>query len=705
MYDAWPLAYQEQVEIKSSLSYQYFMRLVSFKIKKYRSIEDSGEIEIDENITTLVGINESGKTNVLRALKKINHVEDNQFEELSENPRWYNDEKYKEDEIFITAKFKLDEDELEKIKFMDPKNKLQEIEFSRRKNMELICHLDNPPITYNELQTKYLEQIGTIISNRNYGFDGGNGQKQRLLDAFNKIGNGITAEDNMRQTKFWNSIDNSINEFWLVTNEVQGDDPDKIEIESILSNMRLEIAEDTNGAIKEYLIKKIPQFVYFDNIRIIDSRIRLSTLVEKLNNNQLDEHGRTAKILLDLGGLDPHELLELEKDQGDVYKTQTNKDMLSLKCSTASEKISKELNNIWSSNEHTVDFVINGDDLQVWITNKHDGTRLRLEERSRGYQWYFSFYTIFSVESEQNHKNAIILLDEPGLFLHPKAQEDFLTKTLPRLAAKNQIIYTTHSPSMIDLSRPGSIHTVTLKKQKIKGEDKEVSHISKDTLDSDRDALLPLQSALCYTIAQSMFIGKKNLLVEGLSDFWLLDSLSKLMESEERVHLKNDFVFVPVGGGTKSILFATMYKSQGLDIAVLLDADTEGRNAQKQLVENKILKTNKILLLSELLGEKRKMSIEDIFPEDYYLSFVQSVYQKELESKNIKKIEMVFGESMIIKKIERFFEENGLGKFNKIKVNKEIMTELPKADITKIQKELIDRSETIFKKINKIFDD
>ena len=223
----------------------------------------------------------------------------------------------------------------------------------------------------------------------------------------------------------------------------------------------------------------------------------------------------------------------------------------------------------------------------MWVTNKNDNVRLQLEERSRGYQWFFSFYTVFNAESEQGHKDAIILLDEPALFLHPKGQSDFLKTVLPELAIKNQILYTTHSPFMVDLTKPNSIHTVTLKDTPIKGTCQKATHVSGEVWDNDRDALFPLQSALHYTMAQSMFIGTKNLIVEGVTDFWLLKGMSDILEAAGKVHLSNEIVFVPAAGATKTILLASIYKSQELDVAVLLDADKEGKLSYDLITKNK----------------------------------------------------------------------------------------------------------------------
>lgn len=354
------------------------------------------------------------------------------------------------------------------------------------------------------------------------------------------------------------------------------------------------------------------------------------------------------------------------------------------------------MDDIWNQNEHDVQIEVNGNFLRLWVTNRQDRLRLQLEERSRGYQWYFSFYVVFNVESEGRHKDSILLLDEPALFLHALGQEDFLTKALPQLSQKNQIIYTTHSPFLLDLTKPFSIHTVTLDKESSRRE----SHISKEHWATDRDALFPLQSAVGYHLAQSMFIGKNSMIVEGLTDFWLLSSASAVFEANGKAGFNKNFVFSPAGGGTKTIILAKTYVSQELNVGVLLDSDNEGKITKEKLVREQILKSNKILTLGDVLEKQGvTMSLEDIFPEDYYLKFVKQAYKDVIGEKEIK---LESDNPMMVKRVESYFSKNQLGKFDKTKPALEITKEFGKTDLEKLPSELIANLEKIFSSVNTI---
>ena len=684
------------------------MRLISFRVKKYRSIEDSGEIHIDENVTTFVGINESGKTNVMRALKKINHVEDTDFDDLIEHPMWHFGN-FDPDEIFVTATFKLNDDEKQQInKISNGQTPLEEIRFSRKKNMKLICHLDTDQesIHFDVFHRNYLQPVLKILHLIDPTLlENGQEHKDAVINMLQSVGQGFEDEINIRQPEILTIIKQNLENFQAELPAIPNNVLQKDEINSILEKINSEVLEDSTEQIKNYLIKEIPRFIYFENTAIVDSRIHLPTFIKKLDSNDLDEDEKTAKTLLDLGNLDAKELYRLSREGEDRVQVRKNKERLEQLSGLASKKVSEQIDKIWNQNDHDIEFRVQGDDFRVWVINRKDGTKLQLEERSRGYQWYFSFYTIFNVESEGRHKDAIILLDEPALFLHTIGQEDFLKNVLPRLAEKNQILYTTHSPFMVDLTRPDNIHTVTLKKTDLENQTVQmVSHISDEVWDSDRRALFPLQSALHYTIAQSMFIGKKNLIVEGVTDFWLLNSVSNILESAGKTHLRDDFVFVPAGGATKTAIFASMFKSQNLDVAVVLDADPDGKKAYNSIVENKILRDKKVVLINEMLDKTDNMSIEDMFPEDYYLKFVKLAYQKELEEKRITDISLSSQDPMIVKRIGEFFKEKGLPEFHKGRPARVMLMKFAQTDIDNLPDALINIFEKVFREINRLMD-
>lgn len=148
---------------------------------------------------------------------------------------------------------------------------------------------------------------------------------------------------------------------------------------------------------------------------------------------------------------------------------------------------------------------------------------VNLDERSRGFQWFFSFYITFSAAAKGgNAEDAILLLDEPGLYLHAKSQSDLLSQFEKDL--KNQIIYTTHSPFMVPTHNLDSIRTVSI--------DENSRTTVTNSPSGDSRTLFPLQAALGYSLAQSLFVGPNNLSrgSDGLLDF--VGSLNSFLRSK-----------------------------------------------------------------------------------------------------------------------------------------------------------------------------
>ena len=84
--------------------------------------------------------------------------------------------------------------------------------------------------------------------------------------------------------------------------------------------------------------------------------------------------------------------------------------------------------------------------LEFWI--KDEGERLYPKQRSRGVRWFLSFYMELMASANLKDKQMVLLVDEPGVSLHARAQEDVL-KVFEDIKDRIQIIYTTHSPHLV----------------------------------------------------------------------------------------------------------------------------------------------------------------------------------------------------------------------------------------------------------------
>lgn len=119
--------------------------------------------------------------------------------------------------------------------------------------------------------------------------------------------------------------------------------------------------------------------------------------------------------------------------------------------------------------------------LDVRVRDRRHGYTNNFGQRSSGFQWFFSFLAAFS-EFENQETGVVVLLDEPATGLHARAQVDFLRFIDERLATTVQVIYTTHSPFMVQAGQLDRVRIV-----EDKGPEKGTV-VSTDVLASDQQA-------------------------------------------------------------------------------------------------------------------------------------------------------------------------------------------------------------------------
>src|SRR5437879_5974894 len=162
--------------------------------------------------------------------------------------------------------------------------------------------------------------------------------------------------------------------------------------------------------------------------------------------------GLEAKAIADLGR---EEAAEAKRDgqlatEEMIRRDQERKELRAVKTNSASLDITRRFSEWFHQRRHNIRYHADGDYFRIWISDdRRPGVEIELESRSKGFQWFFSFYLIFLVESDEGHKDAVLLLDEPGLHLHPTAQQE-LIEFFEELARSHQLLYTTHSPFLID---------------------------------------------------------------------------------------------------------------------------------------------------------------------------------------------------------------------------------------------------------------
>jgi hypothetical protein len=298
----------------------------------------------------------------------------------------------------------------------------------------------------------------------------------------------------------------------------------------------------------------------------------------------------------------------------------------------------------------------------------------------------------FMYETDGKFSNAIILLDEPGLHLHAAAQRD-LMKRMAAYAKTNQLIYTTHLPFMIDFTRFDNIYVA----EEVNPGD---TRFHQNWATADKDARFTLQAALGLSWSQSLFVGQYNLVVEGVTDFWFLSTVSEMLRQAGKTGLDEQLVITPAGGASKAVYVGTILHGQQLNVCVLLDSDPEGKSAYEQLVHHWILDAKHVLMLGEVLGGVKLAMLEDLFDRDYYLAKADVAYAKELGGKRLK--DLVKPGVAILAAIEQCIQQVGVKTFNKGRVAKLIMSDLAGKELTTLGADTEKKFSVVIEAINEI---
>lgn len=255
--------------------------------------------------------------------------------------------------------------------------------------------------------------------------------------------------------------------------------------------------------VENLINSRKPIFVLFNNYFKVKPIIHLEHLSERVEQKLLDDdkfYDYGNLCLLKLLGFTPRELSNIGKtpsphkdDYTGLKKYRDTLDKRSYQLDAASIKLTKEIKSIWNPNPNRPEaekISISADGQYLKVVVEDDlGVKIELDQRSEGFQWLVSFYIVFFAESMDKHKNAILLLDEPGMSLHGLKQRDF-RETISKLALKNQTIYTTHSPFLVGPDELDLVRVVELNDRE------EGTKVHTTISSSDPAGLLPLQEAL-----------------------------------------------------------------------------------------------------------------------------------------------------------------------------------------------------------------
>jgi len=568
------------------------MKLINAHVTDFRCVEDSTEFSLGD-VTCLVGKNESGKTAVLQALEKVNSHDEKRrnFDKYKDYPRKkFTD--FSPDTVALTTTWKLEPDDLAKV----------EAELCPK-------FLTTDQIT---LKKKYSGKTDWLFS-----------WNEPLLITHLLKKAGCIGDDfaTLKASK-------TITELHTKISELKGA-PEVLAPAAIVT-AAIEKYPSKNPA--SYALKlldaRIPKFLYFDNYTVMSGNVHLDTLKQHaLVDKKTSASEDVFLAFLDFAGTSLEEVLKIERFEE-----------LKAKMEGASIKISQQIFKYWSQNKNLkVEFSLDaakagdpppfntGQIMHTRVLNKLHDMTVDFDNRSAGFVWFFSFLVLFS-SVQKKYGNIIILLDEPGLNLHGKAQADLLRYIDIELKPKHQVVYTTHSPFMVPPANLASVRTVEDVVTRNDGDVQVLgTKVGDDVLSTDPDTLFPLQGALGYEITQTLFVGPNTLLVEGPSDLLYLQWASAQLIKRKRPGLDTRWVICPTGGVDKVSAFLSLFGGNKLNLTVLTDFASGQKGKVDSLKKSALLKAGRVFTAADFC-DKAEADIEDILGDDVYLSIVNSAY-------------------------------------------------------------------------------
>lgn len=605
------------------------MKLVKARVQNYRSVEDSGEFDIGD-LTCLVGKNEAGKTAILSALRALRPSKSQGFEidETIDYPRRFAtrfDDRHPDGQAeVIRTWWKLDAADVAAVEARFGSGALKSDTFQVHFGFRYDDDTRNWQIEVDD--AKCLENLTS----------------KHALDATERnVLNGIATGP---------AADKALS--GLVERSPKQ--------EALLQEIKKCRDSRFILGIIDLLAARQPRFFFTSHFERMSGMVSLNQLQQDRQSNRVSVGDNIFLSFLEYAGTTLEELIEADR-----------REALKAKCEAASNEITEEIFQFWTQN-NALEVVIEIDSgkpsdpapfnsgivADIRIRNTIHKATLPLSERSAGFVWFFSFLAQFK-QLKKTESNAIILLDEPGLTLHGKAQGDLLRYIVERLLPDHQVIFTTHSPFMVPMDRLGDVRIVEdvihyhpkTGRPDVKG-----TKIHADVLEVSDDTLFPLQGALGYEVTQSMFIGAHTWLVEGPSDILYLQTFSQALRKRNREGMDQRWTLCPSGGIDKIAPFVRLFGGNHIDIAVLSDVACSDKKKIEAVKREQILKAGRFFTAADFVGQQ-EADIEDIFDPALFAEILNGAY-KPPEGKSVTREALLAASESerIVKKAEALFK-------------------------------------------------
>ena len=652
------------------------MKLIKVRITNFQSILDSNEFEIGD-VTCLVGKNESGKTALLKALYRLNPINeaDGRFDVTDDYPRG----------ILYDYEEKIDSENQEPAEVIHATYALED------EDIDAVKEVFGPECLKDKEPTVTLKK----------------GYSNKLTFSNLSMDTEATLKYLIETSDLPSTVLTNLLELKTVEEKVKTlASSEQTEASQKLAPILQSVSDHgvPSTVYNQILLNRIPKFLYFDEYYQIKGQENLDSLRDRRTSNTLEDSDRPLLGLIDSARLDLDQILNPRRTESLIARLEA-----------AGNSLTQSMLTYWSQNQHLrMEFDIrpaqpedppgmtSGTNIWGRVKDTRHYLTTSLGTRSRGFVWFFSFLAWYQ-KLRREHKNLILLLDEPGLSLHAKAQEDLLLYFEKELVPYHQLIYTTHSPFLVDpmhFKRVRIVQDLSLEsRSEDLSDEQQGTKVITEVLEATSDSLFPLQGALGYEIYQTLFIGPNSLVVEGVSDLLYIQTMSALLQRRGREGLRTEWTITPVGSSDKVTTFVALIGANtNLNIAVLIDYQKTDQQKIENLYKKKLLKEKQVLTYADFIGND-EADVEDMFTPEFYLKLVNGEFETSLSVNDLSA-----GSPRILRRLEKHFENNSLPKaanFNHYRPALYFSRNLDKFETSLTESEL-ERFQNAFDALNKL---
>lgn len=238
------------------------------------------------------------------------------------------------------------------------------------------------------------------------------------------------------------------------------------------------------------------------------------------------------------------------------------------------ERTSNHFHDTWREYEGIkFSLTMNGPDLEAAIED--ESNHYELSQRSDGFKRFVTFLLMVSAEQESNLlRDTLLLIDEPEIGLHPTGAR-YLMDELIDISRNNYVVFSTHSIFMVD-SKIIKRHLIVRKKNEIT----EAQEVSQSNIQDEE----VIYRALGYSIFSSL--KEKNLIFEGWRDKKLFETALSSVPAKYAATTGLESLGRCFVQGVKQVECTTpLFAAGNRKCLILSDGDTVAREHQKRHIE------------------------------------------------------------------------------------------------------------------------